>query len=171
MYGSLYTGVATLPEFEARDIFAPPEGISEEQRKNFYVKHCYPDVEQIKQRVREVLHDYEKYLIKSDSWRPRPLARKRVKKVYIMSNGDQEWLNEVKRALREDAERSKASIGRRGGENEWEFEWTWDDLGSSRDLEAGWEEKSVLQVMDMYVGQRAELFIGNGVSLGNATVL
>jgi len=179
-YGSLYTGAATLPELEERDIFAPPQGTSEEQRKNFYVKHCYPDVEQIKQKVREVLHDYENYLVESRkssnsgwsrllNWRPSAsLARKRVKKVYIMSNGDREWLNEVKQALIEDATKSKASMGSGEKEkSEWEFEWTWDDIGSSRDLEAGWEEKSVLQVMDMYVGQRAELFVGNGVSLGS----
>ncbi len=167
----MYTGVISSPEFEERDKFVPPEGTSEEHRKSFYVKHCYPDAEEIKQKVREVLHDYEKYLVEKsrDSWWSRlrlsaPLARKRVKKVYIMSNGDKEWLDQVKQALVADAQRSHWK------KSEWEFEWTWDGVGSSRDLEAGWEEKWVLQVMDMYVGQRAELFVGNGVSRRVKTV-
>jgi hypothetical protein len=74
-----------------------------------------------------------------------------------MSNGKKEWLDEVKKELIKDARKSTYN-------GEWEFAWSWEDIGNSREISFGWEEKPVLQVMDMYVGQRAELFVGNGVS-------
>ena len=175
-YRSTYNGMFTLPEFEERDKFAVPKLVdamtatttkseelvvsSEEEMTAFYLKHCYPNATQIQQRVREVLHDYETHLVSRHwRWRSASLARKKVRKVYIMSNGDKTWLEETKKALLADVEKS-----RNVSESEWEFEWSWEAVTSSRDLVAGWEEKQVLQVLDMYVAQRAELFVGNGVS-------
>ena len=61
-----------------------------------------------------------------------------------MTNGDEAWLNDLKQALLEIK--------------------TWDSVTSSRDLRLSWEEKPIAQSMDMLVGQRAQVFIGNGVS-------
>ena len=77
-----------------------------------------------------------------------------------MTNGNRELLQELKQALIDDAERSKIS----GETNGWEFEWTWEGVSTSRDLDLGWEEKPVGQALDMYIAQRSELFVVNGVS-------
>ena len=177
-YRSTYVGMVTLPEFEERDAFVSPNPNYDtddhipEETSLYYAKHCFPNSTQIKLRVREVLHDYEKVLDVEDRKKPgrmwrwfrrlrwyglTPLVKEKVKKVYIMTNGKREWLDEVKKELMEDAKHSAYKA-------EWEFAWSWEDVGHSRDLIAGWEEKPVLQLADMYVGQRAELFIGNGVS-------
>jgi hypothetical protein len=168
-YHAKYIGMATLPEFEERDAFILPtedydENSVPEEVSAFYVKHCYPNATQVRQRVREVLHDYEQVLDAEDgkigggSRSLSPLAKAKVKRVYIMSNGKSEWLNEVKKELMEDAKQS-------AGSREWEFAWSWEDVSHSRDLIAGWEEQRVLQLVDMYVGQRAEIFVGNGVGI------
>jgi len=41
----------------------------------------------------------------------------------------------------------------------------WDGIASSRDLKLNWEQKYVSHSVDMAIGQTAEVFIGNGVSL------
>lgn len=64
--------------------------------------------------------------------------------LYIMTNGATSWVEELKSALTKDME--------------------WDQVGSSRDLKVTWEQKFVAQALDMYVAQRAQVFIGNGVS-------
>lgn len=61
-----------------------------------------------------------------------------------MTNGPTSWVKELKSALAQDM--------------------SWDQLGSSRDLAITWEQKFVAQALDMYVAQRAQVFIGNGVS-------
>ena len=40
----------------------------------------------------------------------------------------------------------------------------WEQVVSSRDLELGWEQQYVAQAVDMLIGQRAQVIIGNGVS-------
>lgn len=178
-YRSTFNGMHSLPEFEEHDKFVIPKMVdahtaitksepelqvsSEEEMTAFYLTHCYPNATQIQQRVREVLHDYGRHLV-SKNTDPRvsaSLLNEKVRKVYIMSNGDKAWLEETKKALLDDVEKSLDKA-----DTDWEFEWSWEAVTSSRDLDAGWEEKQVLQVLDMYVAQRAELFIGNGVSRG-----
>jgi hypothetical protein len=75
----------------------------------------------------------------------------KLTRVYSMTNGRPEWLQELKDALQEDA--------RREGLDEWEH------IGTSRDLRLTGEQKHNSQAVDMAVGQRAEVFIGNGVRL------
>ena len=198
-WNSVYTGQNSFPELAVRDEFVVPQVIkgyssndqvnlqkkpgdplivsSEEEKIEHYLKHCYPDIGQVVQRVREVVHDYETFVRDrssqkykkedqtSETWqrkrssRRKSVGNKLLKRIYIMTNGNGELLQELKQALMDDAERSKTP----GETNDWEFEWTWEGISTSRDLELGWEEKPVGQVLDMYVGQRSELFIGNGV--------
>jgi len=204
-WGATYTGQSSFPEFAERDGFIAPEVIeghssndpaytrpgdtpivsSEEEKIKYYAKHCYPDIGQVVERVREVVHDYEASVRNrsggswlkwgsqkyenwgTKTWQKRWSAgresagNKLLKRIFIMTNGDRELLQELKQALMDDAERSKISDGET---NSWEFEWTWEGVSTSRDLELGWEEKPVSQALDMYIGQRSELFVGNGVS-------
>ncbi|KAK7055711.1 hypothetical protein R3P38DRAFT_2848631 [Favolaschia claudopus] len=75
-----------------------------------------------------------------------------VTRLYIMTNAKREWLAELKDALRE------------------KHEWV-DGMGTSRDLELSWEGRFVSEAVDMYVGQRAERFIGNGFSSMTSNVV
>ena len=67
-----------------------------------------------------------------------------LKYLYIMTNGATTWVEELKTALAEGV--------------------AWESIKSSRDLDLTWEEKFVAHAMDMFVAQRAEMIIGNGVS-------
>ena len=60
-----------------------------------------------------------------------------------MTNGDAEWLQQLKEALMQVKK--------------------WDAVITSRDLQLSWEAKPVAQSVDMLIGQRARVFIGNGV--------
>jgi hypothetical protein len=213
-WGSTFTGQNSFPEFEEHDKFVIPQVVasngsdlgsftppgdtpivsSQDEVVKYYMKHCYPDIGQVVEKVRQVLHDYESFARsgrggsqqkKYENWglkkTPRSAGRresvgnKLLKRIYIMSNGDRQMLRDLKQALMDDAESSKLSPAAttttsttNGGEttiNGWEFEWTWEGVSTSRDLELGWEEKPVGQALDMYIGQRSELFIGNGVSI------
>ena len=66
--------------------------------------------------------------------------------LYIMTNGPISWVEEL-----------RAALARAGGR-------AWESVKSSRDLELTWEEKFVAQGVDMFVAQKAEVIIGNGVS-------
>lgn len=63
--------------------------------------------------------------------------------IYIMTNGIVSWVEELKEAL--------------------ESSGNWDQIKSSRDLDITWEQKFVVQALDMFVAQRSEVLIGNGV--------
>lgn len=71
-------------------------------------------------------------------------SREPLEYLYIMTNGDASWVSDLKVALRE-----------LGG---------WKHIGSALDLSLTWEQKFVAQALDMLVAQRAQVFIGNGVS-------
>jgi hypothetical protein len=68
----------------------------------------------------------------------------RITRVYVMTNAGRPWLSDLKSALR--------------AAHHWS-----DGVGTSRDLQLSWEGKFVSEAVDMHVGQRAEMFIGNGV--------
>ena len=64
--------------------------------------------------------------------------------VYVMTNGDPKWLEQLKVAI----------VGMRGG---------WDSVTTNRDLVFTPEQKYIAQAVDMAIGSRAQVFIGNGV--------
>lgn len=64
-------------------------------------------------------------------------------RVYVMTNGERAWVKGLVSALRKDG---------------------WGDVVSSLDLRLEWEAEFVGQAVDMLIGQRAQVFIGNGVS-------
>ncbi|THH30230.1 hypothetical protein EUX98_g3949 [Antrodiella citrinella] len=67
-----------------------------------------------------------------------------LKEIFIMTNAPHQWISELKIAL------AKAGF--------------WDSITSSRDLVLNWEQKYVSPAVDMLIGQRAQVFIGNGFS-------
>ncbi|EJF67393.1 hypothetical protein DICSQDRAFT_46241 [Dichomitus squalens LYAD-421 SS1] len=130
-WSSQWNGFNQFPELP--DHFEPPPtagwGEYTEEGKNIYLKHCFPDIEQIVARVAEI--------------RATP-AGKGLKNVFIMTNGKQPWVEELKR-----------EIAKTGG---------WDRIASSRDMKLDWEQQFVAQSVDMLIGQRAQVIIGNGFS-------
>ncbi|KAH9838460.1 uncharacterized protein C8Q71DRAFT_531289 [Rhodofomes roseus] len=74
----------------------------------------------------------------------RAIGRPELVDVYFMTNGPKEWVDELTEAVRAT-----------GG---------WRTVASSRDLEVNWEQKFVKQAVDMLIGQRAQVFVGNGYS-------
>jgi len=74
-----------------------------------------------------------------------------LRQIYVMTNAEMPWLHELKAALR------KAGH--------------WDKIASSRDLKLTWEQKYVSQAVDMLVGQKAQVFIGNGFSSLTSNVI
>ncbi|KAF8496238.1 hypothetical protein F5888DRAFT_1794754 [Russula emetica] len=129
------------------DRFTPPASSSDSyddhygydlspEERALYRTHCFPEIEQIVSRVRDV--------------RASLLRTTKLTRVYVLTNGRPEWLRELKDALQEDARRERL--------NEWEH------IGTSRDLRLTGEQKHNSQALDMAVAQRAEVFIGNGFS-------
>lgn len=70
-------------------------------------------------------------------------ASQGLKNVYIMTNGGTLWVGELRKAL-------KKAHG-------------WNQIASSSDLRLNREQKYVAQTVDMMIGQRAQVFVGNGV--------
>lgn len=120
------------------DKFRPPTpigwGETTEENVQMYMKRCFPTTDQIARKVREVLADQQKV----------HGNKKELKRVYVMTNGNKEWLGELKAALMEVKQ--------------------WDAVITSRDIYLSWDAKPVAQAVDMLVGQRAQVFIGNGFS-------
>jgi hypothetical protein len=121
------------------DRFFPPtvhsRGHASPEELARYRAHCFPDIDQIVSRVRDV--------------RASLLSTTILTRVYVLTNGRPEWLQELKNALQEDA--------RIEGMDEWEH------IGTSRDLRLTREQRHNSQAVDMAIAQRSEIFIGNGV--------
>lgn len=118
---------------EMPDKFGYPPDTDDDARIALQRPHCYPSVAEIVQRAVA-----ERATQHAQGHAP-------LTDVYIMTNGADEWIAELKAALR-------ASGG-------------WRTVASSRDLQVNWEQKFVKQAVDMLIGQRAQVFVGNGVSV------
>ncbi|EMD32600.1 hypothetical protein CERSUDRAFT_118643 [Gelatoporia subvermispora B] len=71
-------------------------------------------------------------------------AGRGLRAVYIMTNGEEKWVRELENSLRE-----------HGG---------WESVASTKDLVLNHEQQYVAQAVDMLIGQRAQVLIGNGFS-------
>ncbi|OBZ68588.1 hypothetical protein A0H81_11555 [Grifola frondosa] len=130
-WSSTWNGFNQFPELPDHFVRPPALGWGEatEEGREIYLRHCFPEIEQIVERVTEV--------------RATPAGRG-LKNVYIMTNGARPWVAELKAALK------------RMGE--------WETVASSRDVKLNWEQQYVAQAVDMLIGQRAQVIIGNGFS-------
>jgi len=125
-WGAGFQAFCSFPEFP--DLWVSPEG-NDDEKIAHYLKRCLPTVEQI----------IEKLTIVRKS-----RGGDGLKHIHIMSNGDREWLADLKRAL--------AKMG------------VWELISTSRDFELTLEQKYTSHTLDMLIGQRAQVFIGNGFS-------
>lgn len=123
---------------ELPDHFTYPPDSTEKQRIALYQPHCHVDVADVVRRVREVC---------ADEW---AAGRGTLRDIYLMTNAPEEWIAEAKAALR-------TMDGP-----------AWKSIASSRDLVVTPEQRDVKQAVDMLIGQRAQVFVGNGVSGGTA---
>ncbi|KAF7760911.1 hypothetical protein Agabi119p4_10320 [Agaricus bisporus var. burnettii] len=185
-WNSTYHGYNTLPSLPDR-FFAENSTLLDilpkEEIQRQYREKCFVDVDSARKRVVKVVREWraERLKIEAEKNKNEPLGtleakvKKMLRKVYIMTNGDPEFLQELKIALHSDTHRSSSSSFNLNSnslsEYDYDFIWDWDDISTSRDLDLGWETKYVAQAMDMYVGQRAEVFIGNGFSSLTANVV
>ncbi|PCH34413.1 hypothetical protein WOLCODRAFT_142135 [Wolfiporia cocos MD-104 SS10] len=96
-----------------------------------------------KEYWRHCLPDIEQIVRRVAEVRRTP-AGQSLRSVYVMTNGPAEWVEELKDAL--------YGMGR------------WTSVASSRDLVVNAEQQYVKQAVDMLIGQRAQVFIGNGFS-------
>lgn len=71
-------------------------------------------------------------------------AGKGLQNIYIMTNGKKKWVKKLKTALNKSGK--------------------WNKIASSRDLVLTHEQKYIAQAVDMLIGQRAQVLVGNGVS-------
>ncbi|ESK93147.1 ATP:ADP antiporter [Moniliophthora roreri MCA 2997] len=159
-YGSTYNGYNSFPHFPDR--FDPSilgmnsqEWNEDRAYNELYKEHCYPDIDQIIKRVGDIRRsvDERRSLGQGNSWLSRLLTwigssdadLHPLRRIYVMTNGKNEWLDELKSALVEDG-------------------WELNGISTSRDLELTWEQKYVSQALDMYVAARAQVFVGNGFS-------
>ncbi|KIJ11109.1 hypothetical protein PAXINDRAFT_164153 [Paxillus involutus ATCC 200175] len=87
-WGANWHAFNSFPEF--RDKFDPPpdagSGEASDNAIDIYVRHCYPSIEQIVEKVRQVRMD----------------ASDNLRYLYIMTNGAIPWVEELKAALAAD---------------------------------------------------------------------
>jgi len=165
-----------------------------DEMKEAYKQKCLIDIDEVRKRVIRAVTEWRSERLQIFEKRPRNRfmaadsgdenVKEMLRKVYIMTNGDREFLNQLKSALLSDAQQSAFRVDKKlttegakssthGSSNQYDYDfvWSWDEISTSRDMDIGWETKYVAQAMDMYVGQRAEVFIGNGFSSLTANVV
>jgi len=132
-WAARWNGFNRFPNFP--DKWVVPDGAGDgehpptDEALAMYMRACYPDINQIVEKV-EAVRKTE--------------AGHGLENIYIMTNGDREWLVDLKNALR--------ATG------------SWNHIATTRDLVLNWEQKHISHAVDMHIGQRAQVFIGNGFS-------
>jgi hypothetical protein len=116
-----------LPLLPGNENVPPPPEMVEATRLGLYRAKCAPQILEIIARARRMRVNH-------------PL----LTTVYILSDGDDTWLEETRNWI--------ASEG-----------WM-DVFVGGRDFSEEWDEKDVSIAVDMEVARRAGVFVGNGVS-------
>ena len=89
--------------------------------------------------MNQVRREWEESILNSAKDENRvPLTR-----LYIMTNGDKEWVSDLKHQL--------SKLG------------NWESVTTSQDLKLTEAQKWIAQAVDMAIAERAGVFIGNGV--------
>ncbi|KAJ3861261.1 hypothetical protein EV359DRAFT_47547 [Lentinula novae-zelandiae] len=157
-WGAAFNGFNSfedIPEQDGFDSAAAGAGTPKyDTAKINYLERCFPEIDQIVRRVRQVREAASLNSSKSDT-PSAPLTH-----LYVMTNGRPPFLAELRAALELDAIAN----------NPLDLP-PWESIYTSRDLELGWEEAYVSQALDMYVAQRAEVFVGNGFSSLTSNIL
>ncbi|KAF8519729.1 hypothetical protein BU17DRAFT_47491 [Hysterangium stoloniferum] len=127
----------TLP-----DKYFAPHSMQDGPELVEFLRHCWPSVEEIVERVRGVKREYE-----------RLGGGRRLRKVYVLSNAKRPWVQELKDAL------MGAGMG-------------WEGVAGSRDLVLrDGPERMAAQATDMAIASKAAVLLGNGFSTLTANVV
>ncbi|KAK7439760.1 hypothetical protein VKT23_017335 [Stygiomarasmius scandens] len=94
-WNAKFTGFNTFPEI--KDKFYRPE--IEEEKAVEYGRRCYPSIEQIVKKVREVTADAQDHALSDGVSGSSPSLRR----IYVMTNAPKAWLRDLKQALMDDA--------------------------------------------------------------------
>ncbi|GLB38170.1 hypothetical protein LshimejAT787_0500350 [Lyophyllum shimeji] len=123
---------------ELPDPFVPPpggeQGNNTPENVEKYLEHCLPTFDDIVAKIRDSRHDYLKQSKK---------GHKTLDVLYLLTNAEGEWLDQLKATLKEDG---------------------WHTIVTSKDLELDQEQTEVNMAVDMEIARRAAVFIGNGWS-------
>lgn len=116
--------------------FLPDKLVAQRQNNTQQIlERCWPTSEYIRERVDQARKIYESQVTSEDG--------RGLSVLYIMSNDHTEWIEELKRAFERDG---------------------WRRVVMSRDLKLNPQQKDVSVAVDMEIGMRSAVFIGNGVS-------
>lgn len=130
------------PTIIDRDEKPPGGGLREnttQEAMDIYMKHCYPDSEQLRTRIAEMRRQYVANTV------PRPDGTRRTLDVlYLLTNGDKDWLRTLSDELVQDG---------------------WGTVVTSRELKLDDEQLEVSMAVDMEIARKAEVFAGNAVSI------
>ncbi|KAH8099844.1 hypothetical protein BXZ70DRAFT_222109 [Cristinia sonorae] len=133
IYGSQWEGFNSFPQFPDRYTAVRGSGSGKddapEASRAEHMRHCYPNPVQIAAKVSEILQTS---------------TGKSLTDVYIMTNGNERFIAEV-----------KGQVGRLKA---------WRSIKSSRDLVLSHEQHYIKQAIDMLIGIRSDVIIGNGWS-------
>lgn len=135
-WSSPFYGWNALPDLP--DTFVPPPGsgygTNTPENTALYLKRCLPTEAEILAKIKEVKLEWEK----NDA-----SERHELTSMYIMTNADKRWQDALKAKL---------------------FAEGWLTVVSINDLILDAEQTTVAVAIDMDIGRRAAVFIGNGVS-------
>lgn len=122
------------------------EGKYEKDVLPVYKRRCYPTIEQIVHRVREIR-----------------LEHPRLNRIYVMTNGKHDWLQELRLSLLVDSDSHAINVGLETEVEELKL-GKWEEVKTSRDMVLDWEQKHVAVSVDAAIAMRADVLIGNGWS-------
>lgn len=132
------------PSAPARAGLSPGQNTAENEA--VFLARCLPSADSITQTVREARNDYLHANNADDrlGYSPRRPRTAPLDVLYIMSNDQTPWLDSLKETLKNDG---------------------WKHIVTSRDLRLTSEQQDVSVAVDMDIGRRSAVFIGNGVSI------
>ena len=134
-WNSTYYSWNLLPQLP--DAFPPPpggvQGNNTPENIQKYLEHCLPTFEDIVNRVRDSRHEFLQQTT---------TGIKVLDVLFLLTNEDGQWLDDLKTTLSRDG---------------------WHTIVTSKDLELDQEQMEVNMAVDMEIGRRAAVFIGNGV--------
>ncbi|EKM77859.1 hypothetical protein AGABI1DRAFT_76890 [Agaricus bisporus var. burnettii JB137-S8] len=117
-------------------------------KREYYRKRCLPNQEEIVERLHNVRQDHDEFLSNqtdaSISGSGSPSSGHKLRRVFVLTNAWPVWQDGLKKKLMADG---------------------WEDVVVSEDLTLDKEQKGVNVAVDMSIAERAEVFVGNGVSL------
>ncbi|KAG8909215.1 hypothetical protein FRC01_007071, partial [Tulasnella sp. 417] len=147
-YNSEYNGWNSFPDYP--DVFDPPS-LTEPSvisaagrltalspREDSYTRHCYPSLDQIVDRINLV----------RDEWYQQ--TGRTLNRVYVMTNAKSGFLDALRRRLTTTTTSESRS---------------WQAVVTTKDLSVPRHSVEVVVAADMLIGEKAEVFIGNGVLL------